>query len=450
MSVVIQIDGVSKQYRLGEVSTGSLGHDLNRWWHRVRGKEDPYLTVTGENVRTRRREAKAEKLKRGKSEISASQPFSVSAFSSDYVWALRDINLEVAQGEVLGIIGRNGAGKSTLLKILSRVTAPTVGEIRVKGRIASLLEVGTGFHQDLTGRENIFLNGAILGMTKPEIQSKLDDIVDFSGCAAYLDTPVKRYSSGMVVRLGFAVAAHLEPEILIVDEVLAVGDLEFQAKCIGKMSEVASQGRTVLFVSHNLAAVQNLCQSAIWLDNGTVKHDKDEVVKVVAAYEHASRTGSGAIMFRPDQHRVRSGLQINAMELLDREGRSTITFKYGESIHLRFHVHSDEALSDIQLGFSIRANGLVVTSFHSPVFNVKEGQDITLDAEIPGGAFLPGMFDVDVGLAHGAKNVGLDFIRDGAVLFVSDVGVNSEWIYSRRMAGIVRLPVKWNETAARS
>ena len=230
---VIEIRNLSKIYRLGEVGTGTLSHDLNRWWHRVRGKEDPFLKLGQEN----KREVKG----------------------GDYVWALKDVNFDVKQGEVLGIIGKNGAGKSTLLKLLSRVTAPSTGTFKAKGRIASLLEVGTGFHPELTGRENIFLNGAILGMTKSEIKRKFDEIVDFAGVERYIDTPVKRYSSGMYVRLAFGVAAHLESEILIVDEVLAVGDAEFQSKCLGKMSEVtASEGRTVLFVSHNMGAVKNL------------------------------------------------------------------------------------------------------------------------------------------------------------------------------------------------
>lgn len=240
---VIKVEALSKLYRLGEVGTGSLAHDVNRWWHRIRGKEDPYTQVGQVNDRTKKAE-------------------------SDWVYALNDINFELRQGEVLGIVGGNGAGKSTLLKVLSRVTAPTSGTVRVRGRIAALLEVGTGFHPELTGRENIFLNGAILGMTKAEIHSKLEQIVDFSGCEAYLDTPVKRYSSGMYVRLAFAVAAHLEPEILIVDEILAVGDAEFQKKCLGRMSDVAREGRTVLFVSHNIAAVQRLCSVGLHLQRG--------------------------------------------------------------------------------------------------------------------------------------------------------------------------------------
>ena len=241
----IEFNHVGKQYRLGVVSTGTFSHDLNRWWTmNVRGKEDPYLKIGETNVRSKKGE-------------------------SDFVWALRDINFSVEQGDVVGIIGKNGAGKSTLLKLLSRVTAPTIGEINVCGRIASLLEVGTGFHPEMTGRENIYLNGAIMGMTKAEITRKLDEIIDFSGCERYIDTPVKRYSSGMKVRLGFSVAAHLEPEILVVDEVLAVGDAEFQKKAIGKMQDVSKGGdRTVLFVSHNMAAVRSLCKKGVVLSDG--------------------------------------------------------------------------------------------------------------------------------------------------------------------------------------
>ena len=244
MSIVINVENISKQYRLGDVGTGALAHDVNKWWHKVRGKENPYLKIGETNDRSVKGE-------------------------SDYVWALKDINFEVKQGEVLGIIGRNGAGKSTLLKILSKTTTPTTGSIKIKGRIASLLEVGTGFHPELSGRDNIFLNGAILGMTKREIKSKFDEIVDFAGVERYIDTPVKRYSSGMYVRLAFGVAAHLEPEILIIDEVLAVGDAEFQKKALGKMKDVSEKdGRTVIFVSHNMGAVSQLCNKAIVLKEG--------------------------------------------------------------------------------------------------------------------------------------------------------------------------------------
>ncbi|OOV29290.1 hypothetical protein BXU11_05065 [Flavobacterium sp. LM5] len=244
--IILKAENISKQYRLGTVGTGTLSHDLNRWWHKIRGKEDPYLRIGETNDRS-------------------------TKGTSDYVWALQDINFEVQRGEVLGIIGKNGAGKSTLLKILSKVTAPTTGSIKSKGRIASLLEVGTGFNGELTGRENVYLNGAILGMTKKEITAKLDEIIAFSGCERYIDTPVKRYSSGMTVRLAFAVAAFLEPEILVIDEVLAVGDSEFQKKAIGKMQDISKgEGRTVLFVSHNMAAVKSLCTRGIVMEQGKV------------------------------------------------------------------------------------------------------------------------------------------------------------------------------------
>jgi len=246
MSTAIKFENISKQYRLGLVSTQTLSHDLNRWWQtNIRGQEDPYLKIGDVNDRA-------------------------TKGTSDYIWALKDINFDVQQGDVLGIIGKNGAGKSTLLKILSKVTAPTTGKISARGRIASLLEVGTGFHPEMTGRENIYMNGAIMGMTKAEINRKFDEIVDFSGVERYIDTPVKRYSSGMTVRLGFAIAAHLDPEILVVDEVLAVGDAEFQKKAIGKMQDVSKgEGRTVLFVSHNMSAIQALCSKTIVIQNGS-------------------------------------------------------------------------------------------------------------------------------------------------------------------------------------
>lgn len=250
--LILKIENISKQYRLGLVGTGSLQHDLKRSWHKVRGKDDPYLQVGSVNDRS-------------------------AAATENYIWALKDINIDVKRGEIVGIIGKNGAGKSTLLKLLSRVTMPTTGTIKSRGTIASLLEVGTGFHPELTGRENIYLNGAILGMIKAEIRLKEEEIIEFSGCKMYIDTPVKRYSSGMIVRLAFAVAAHLEPDILIVDEVLAVGDKEFQKKAIGKMQDISSgEGRTVLFVSHNMDSVQSLCDRGIVLESGLIAFDGSE------------------------------------------------------------------------------------------------------------------------------------------------------------------------------
>jgi len=247
-NIVIRVENLWKQYRLGTINHGTLTKDLQSWWARARGKEDPNLKID-----------QSVKVSGGTTKVA-----------QDRFWALKDISFDVKQGEVLGIIGKNGAGKSTLLKILSQVTTPTKGEIKIKGRVASLLEVGTGFHPELTGRENVFLNGAILGMSKMEIRSKFDEIVTFAEIEKFIDTPVKRYSSGMYVRLAFAVAAHLEPEILIIDEVLAVGDVQFQKKCLGKMEEVGKNGRTVLFVSHNMTAVRNLCNRSIWIHQGEI------------------------------------------------------------------------------------------------------------------------------------------------------------------------------------
>ena len=273
---VLKVENIYKQYELGQVSTGTMAHDFNRWLHKIRGKEDPYHKITERNTRDEKG-------------------------GSKFVWALDDISFDVHQGDVVGIIGRNGAGKSTLLKILSKVTSPTKGNIKIKGRIASLLEVGTGFHPDLSGRENIFLNGAILGMTRKEIHAKFDEIVAFSGVDKYIDTPVKRYSSGMYVRLAFSVAAHLEPEILIVDEVLAVGDAEFQRKCLGKMKEVSQQGRTVIFVSHNLVAVKSLCTKGIVMDQGKLvfSGSADEAVESYMN-TNASKVKPSTVFSSPD------------------------------------------------------------------------------------------------------------------------------------------------------
>jgi lipopolysaccharide transport system ATP-binding protein len=272
MSVAIKVENLSKAYQLGQFGTGTLSHDLNRWWALKRGRQDPYLKIGEENNRSSKGE-------------------------SNVVWSLKDINFEIEQGSAVGIIGKNGAGKSTLLKILSQVTAPTYGKIGIKGRIASLLEVGTGFHPELSGRENIYLNGAILGMRKSEIDRKFDQIVDFAGVERYIDTPVKRYSSGMYVRLAFGVAAHLESEILIVDEVLAVGDADFQRKCLGKMGEISnSEGRTILFVSHNLNSITQLCNSAILLKNGKVS-DSGNTNKIINSYLFEERNNSSRIHF---------------------------------------------------------------------------------------------------------------------------------------------------------
>ena len=333
MSIILKAENISKQYRLGTVGTGSLQHDLNRWWHQIRGKEDPYLKVGGVNDR------------------------SVKA-TEDYVWALRDINFEVQQGEVLGIIGKNGAGKSTLLKILSRVTAPTTGSIKTKGRIASLLEVGTGFHGELTGRENIFMNGAVLGMSRNEIKSKLDEIIAFSGCEKYIDTPVKRFSSGMTVRLGFAVAAHLEPEILVVDEVLAVGDAEFQKKAIGKMQDLSTgEGRTVLFVSHNMESILRLCDRALLLKNGKIL-ENGNVSEIIDKYISTEYGLSSKKVFKfNNSNSFLKILEVYAHDTNDIVSENFkltekvgITVKYevllpGKKIHAAFNFHNNNGVN---------------------------------------------------------------------------------------------------------
>ena len=296
MSWMVKIENVSKMYRLGLVGSATIQDDLKRMWYKWRGKEDPFLKIGEENKR--------------------------DALGGDYVWALKDIDLEVNQGEVLGIIGKNGAGKSTLLKLLSKVTKPSTGSIKTKGRIASLLEVGTGFHPELTGRENIFLNGAILGMKKYEIKSKFDEIVDFSGCERYIDTPVKRYSSGMYVRLAFAVAAHLDPEILVVDEVLAVGDVEFQKKAIGKMKNVSEgQGRTVLFVSHNMNSIKKLCDKVVLMQKGLITN-KQTVEEGISLYLNSNKITNRNIQYN----------LLESISLINELNKVTNTVRIGEKI----------------------------------------------------------------------------------------------------------------------
>lgn len=339
--IAIEFDSVGKQYRLGRVGTGTLSHDLNRWWAvNVLRKEDPYLKIGEANDRTHKGH-------------------------SDYVWALKDISFKVEQGDVVGIIGKNGAGKSTLLKLLSRITSPSTGTISYNGRIASLLEVGTGFHPEMTGRENIYMNGSIMGMTKSEIRRKLDEIVDFAGVERYLDTPVKRYSSGMTVRLGFAVAAFLEPEILVVDEVLTVGDAEFQKKAIGKMNDVAhSEGRTVLFVSHNMAAVKNLCTRGVVLQNGTLVYDGGTEDAVNYYLQNNSHLEHGLITDHIDQlasYVTVKKLEINGtpytestiesnQEYLDVLFEGTTTEPFKANVQLKFFNMSEVPMATFSEG----------------------------------------------------------------------------------------------------
>ena len=324
MTTAIEFNNISKLYRLGLVSSGTLSHDLERWWKmNILGKEDPFLKVGSVNDRSK-------------------------AADSDYVWALKDIDFKVEQGDVVGIIGKNGAGKSTLLKLLSKVTGPTTGTIKARGRIGSLLEVGTGFHPELTGRENIYMNGTILGMTKKEIDGKIDEIVDFSGCERYIDTPVKRYSSGMTVRLGFAVAAHLDPEILVVDEVLAVGDAEFQKKAIGKMQDVSQgEGRTVLFVSHNMASIGLLCKHCVLLENGmlSMMDDTPDVINAYISqnYKINYRTINDVL--------VTKGFRISEFAVYQ-HGHQTDEVEQGSPFALTF-IASNDLDSDVDFNFNI-------------------------------------------------------------------------------------------------
>lgn len=338
--VILKAENISKQYRLGTVGTGTLSHDLNRFWHTIRGKEDPYLKIGETNDRS-------------------------SKGTSQYVWALQDINFEINAGEVVGIIGKNGAGKSTLLKILSKVTAPTTGVIKTKGRIASLLEVGTGFNPELTGRENIYLNGAILGMTKKEITSKLDEIIAFSGCERYIDTPTKRYSSGMTVRLAFAVAAFLEPEILVVDEVLAVGDAEFQKKAIGKMQDISkTEGRTVLFVSHNMAAVKSLCTRGIVLENGKLKFD-GKVEDALDVYSNISKSLDYKVVF--DAETVRSGnknIEFKSIEIVNQNNKNTQEYSIGDDLIIKIKTKNNTGEKRSEMGIQ------VFTTEEMPVFHM--------------------------------------------------------------------------------
>ena len=340
--VVLKIENVCKQYRLGLVGTGTLGHDLKRWWYLVRGKDDPYLQIGEVND----------------TEVKGGQ----------YVNALSAINLEIKKGEVVGIIGKNGAGKSTLLKLLSEVTNPTTGSIKVKGKIAALLEVGTGFHPELTGRENIFLNGAILGMNKKEIDSRIEEIIDFSGVAKYIDTPVKRYSSGMKVRLGFAVAAHLDPEILIVDEVLAVGDIAFQNKCISKMESVAKDGKTVIVVSHNMSSITRMCSRAILLENGTVvkSGEVDTVVQYYISGDKFNNAEKKWIKNAPEG----GGVALNSIKVTqDLNTSGSLVNDIEKDIYLQFNYTLVRDKS-IYCGFFLSGSNGSVTFISSDFYEV--------------------------------------------------------------------------------
>ncbi len=348
MKPIIHVENLSKAYQIGQIGTGTISKDIERFWiTKVLGKEDPFLKIGETNDRS----------KKGESNI---------------VWSLKDINFEINQGDAVGIIGKNGAGKSTLLKLLSRVTSPTTGEIKVKGRIASLLEVGTGFHPELSGRENIYLNGAILGMRKKEITSKLDEIIDFSGVERYIDTPVKRYSSGMYVRLAFAVAAHLESEILIVDEVLAVGDAEFQKKCLGKMGDISKgEGRTVLFVSHNMPSVKSFCNRGILLEYGKIVKD-DVIDEVITKY--MTNDEISFFEYENDECGLRS------FEIYNSKGSQSVNISNGEDLTMILNLEVKKEKPDF--GFCIAIYNeydeliTAINSYHvnEKIVNLKRGK----------------------------------------------------------------------------
>ncbi|WP_303773340.1 MULTISPECIES: ABC transporter ATP-binding protein [Anaerolinea] len=382
MGTVISVEHLSKAYRLGQIGTGTFARDLEVWWAKLRGKPNPLLKIGQEDHGNR---------------------------DGEIIWALKDVSFTVEQGEVLGIIGRNGAGKSTLLKILSRITAPTEGRVKVKGRIASLLEVGTGFHPELTGRENIYLNGAILGMSRREIDRKFDEIVAFAEIEPFIDTPVKRYSSGMYVRLAFAVAAHLDAEILLVDEVLAVGDAEFQKKCLGKMGEVSSQeGRTVLFVSHNMAAVVNLCPTSIFLENGTIKL-REQSSKVIEEYLRVPSVEKIDL----NEYRPKWALPyITSVKLVNARGENTDTVPMGSDliIKVKYSCPQGRHLSKPFLGITIHhASRGTVGGLNTRRVELRRidrpYHSATLTCVVPHVPLLQGQYTVDIWLGDEPKDV---------------------------------------------
>jgi lipopolysaccharide transport system ATP-binding protein len=412
--IVIQADNISKAYQLGDFGTGTLSRDLERWWAMMRGKEDPFLKIGESNDRT---------IQGG----------------SDIVWSLKDINFEIERGDAVGIIGRNGAGKSTLLKLLSRVTTPTTGEINVKGRIASLLEVGTGFHPELTGRENIFLNGAILGMRKAEIKRQFDDIVTFAGVERYIDTPVKRYSSGMYVRLAFAVAAHLESEILIVDEVLAVGDAEFQKKCLGKMGELSKgQGRTVLFVSHNMGMISQLCNKAILLEKGTFV-DYNQTANVVSKYLSENTSKENYIEFAVNSHkRVAQVLSIN---IGNTDGKPVSSIAFNESIKISYKILINEYVPGIQIGIGLQDKFLNRICTFVKEIRLTDNAEITGSATLPGGIIAPNVYSFVVAIWNKTGEI-YDLHDNIGSIAIADNGTDLS-LYEGKDYGTVILDVKW-------
>lgn len=422
-NIAIKVENLSKQYRLGEIGTGTLSHDLNRFFAKIRGKEDPYSIIGQINDRT----ATAE---------------------SDYVWALKDINFEVEQGEVLGIIGRNGAGKSTLLKLISQITSPTTGNIKAKGRIASLLEVGTGMHPEMTARENIFLNGAILGMTKKEIKAKFDEIIDFAGCQLYIDTPLKRFSSGMRVRLGFAVAAFLEPEILIVDEVLAVGDAEFQKKAIGKMKDIsAGGGRTVLFVSHNMASIKSLCSRVLILEQGELSFDGD-TDNSLGYYLNRGKKNIEGIFTLNDLNNNDNDLCFISAQLLNKNNQQTTYFTNLEDLNLHIKFRLYKKIDNLKIKISIfNYNGVeVLTSYHNDIneMNFSIGQINQLVLTIPERLLNKGQYYVTISM--GIHKIKWIYNFENCLSFYIDyINLNKNLLQANKKESLIAPLLNWKQ-----
>jgi lipopolysaccharide transport system ATP-binding protein len=420
MEPVIQVDNVSKMFRLGEVGASTLTEDLRALFRIISGKSGPEID---ENDRT-------------------------SGVSTGSVWALQNIGFEVNRGEIVGLVGRNGAGKSTLLKILSRTTAPTSGEIRMKGKVASLLEVGTGFHPDLTGRDNIYLNGAILGMRRSEIKSKFDEIVEFAGVQRYIDTPVKRYSSGMYVRLAFAVAAHLDPEILIIDEVLAVGDAEFQAKCLGKMKDVADKGRTVLFVSHNMGAVADLCTRAILLQNGRLTMDgqTENVIRTYVKQNMNVGLNDASALNDPTVRRGTGEARFEAIKMTNAEGVEINEFQKGETIlfkqKVRIYADIPVLYSNISLR-SGRTRDVITSTGRNSVLGgpFKAGQEIEIEYAFENQALNPGVYETYYWLGDDRTETALDVVDNLLAPLVVNI---PDDVNSLHIAGYFELPFTFN------
>jgi ABC-type polysaccharide/polyol phosphate transport system ATPase subunit len=424
--LVIKVESLSKAYQLGEFSTGTISNDLKRWWAIKRGKEDPFLSVVEENDRSK-------------------------VGVSNMVWSLRDLDFQIAQGESVGIIGRNGAGKSTLLKILSQITSPTQGTVKLKGRIASLLEVGTGFHPELSGRENIYLNGAILGMSKVEIKAKFDEIVAFSGVERYIDTPVKRYSSGMYVRLAFAVAAHLESEILIVDEVLAVGDAEFQKKCLGKMNDLGrSSGRTIIFVSHNMTAIKALCNNGIYLKNGQLV-SQGQIDSVISDYLSSNRAIADANGVISSEQRISGTGEARFLKILtysQTPKEIKTEFYFGERFLIEFDMKVSKDIEDVFIGlhlFNVYGEKIAMDmpdKSYRPQ-GVKKGiQRFTIDFRE---VLMPGDYFFGLSMSHFYSGSDIDFVENIAYFKILRDSFNDELNYPwPTIHGYTQVDSVWN------